>query len=58
MDCDLALEAASIGVEEKLAFADSVSFAAAKRAGALIWTQNEHFSGKQNVRFKARKGRS
>jgi predicted nucleic acid-binding protein len=51
---DLALEAAAVGHEEKLAFADSVIYAVAKRHSATVWTQDEHFSGKENVRFKAK----
>lgn len=54
LDSDLALEAAWIGNEEKLAFADSVIYAVAKRHDAIVWTQDAHFSGKANVRFKPR----
>jgi predicted nucleic acid-binding protein len=54
LDSDLALEAAWIGHEEKLPFADSVIYAVAMRHGATIWTQDEHFSGKDNVRYKAK----
>src|SRR5271169_2490303 len=54
LDSDLALEAAWIGYEEKLAFADSIIYAVAKRHEATIWTQDEHFYGKANVRFKAK----
>jgi predicted nucleic acid-binding protein len=53
---ELAIEAAAVGLEEKLPLADSIIFAVAKRHEAIIWTQDEHFAGKQNVRFKA-KGR-
>lgn len=52
LDSDLALEAAWIGNQEKLAFADSVIYAVAKRNDAVIWTQDEHFAGKANVRFR------
>jgi predicted nucleic acid-binding protein len=54
LDSDLALEAAWIGHEEKLAFADSVIYAVAMRHGATIWTQDEHLSRKDNVRYKAK----
>ena len=54
LDGDLALEAASIGLEEGLAFADSVIYAVAKKHDAVLWTQDVHFRGKQGVRFKAR----
>jgi toxin FitB len=52
LDGDLALEAAWIGHEEKLAFADSVIYAVAKRLDAVVWTQDQHFSEKANVRYK------
>ena len=52
MDSDLALEAATIGHEEKLAFADSVIYAIAKRHQAMIWTQDEHFAGRENVQYR------
>lgn len=50
----LALEAAAIGHEEKLAFADSVIFTIARKWDAVIWTQDEHFAGKQKVQYKAK----
>ena len=49
---DLAMEAAAVGLEEKLAFADSVIYAVARKYGAVIWTQDAHFSGKTNVRYR------
>jgi predicted nucleic acid-binding protein len=54
LDSDLALEAAWIGHEEKLSFADSIIYAVAKQHEATVWTQDEHFSGKSNVRLKAK----
>jgi uncharacterized protein with PIN domain len=51
---ELAIEAAAVGHEEKLAFADSIIYTVAKKHNATIWTQNEHFAGKANVRFKAK----
>jgi len=53
-DDDLAMEAAAIGLEEVLAFADSVIFTVAKKHHAVIWTQNSHFANKAGVRFKAK----
>lgn len=58
LDSDLALEAAVVGYEEKLAFADSVIYAVAKRHDATVWTQDEHFSGRANVRYKAKPRRA
>lgn len=54
LDSDLAIEAASLGIQEKLAFADSVVFAVAQRYNAVLWTQDAHFEGKQNVQFRAK----
>jgi predicted nucleic acid-binding protein len=54
LDADLAVEAASIGLEEGLAFADSVIFTVAQKHDATLWTQDAHFSGKAGVRYKAK----
>jgi predicted nucleic acid-binding protein len=54
LDADLAMKAASVGLEEGLAFADSVIYTIAKKHKATIWTQDSHFSGKKSVRFKAK----
>jgi predicted nucleic acid-binding protein len=51
---ELALEAAAVGHEEKLAFADSIIYTVAQKHNATIWTQDEHFSGKSNVQFRAK----
>jgi len=52
LDADLAMEAASVGIEEKLAFADSVIYAIARKHHATLWTQDAHFAGKPGVRFR------
>jgi predicted nucleic acid-binding protein len=54
LDADLAMEAASVGLEEGLAFADSVIYTIAKKHNATIWTQDSHFADKAGVRFKAK----
>lgn len=54
LDADLAIDAASIGLEESLAFADSVIYAIAKKQSATLWTQDAHFKGKRGVQFKAK----
>lgn len=54
LTADLALEAAALGIDEKLAFADSIIYAVAKRHGAKVWTQDDHFSGKPDVEYRAR----
>ena len=54
LDADLAMEAASVGLEEGLAFADSVIFTIARKHDATLWTQDAHFSGKTGVLYKAK----
>lgn len=54
LDSELALEAAALGLEENLAFADSVIYAVATKRDATLWTQDVHFRGKAGVRFKAK----
>ena len=51
LDADLAIEAASIGLEEKLPFPDSVIYTVAQKHDALLWTQDAHFDGKLGVRY-------
>ncbi|MSU34480.1 MAG: type II toxin-antitoxin system VapC family toxin [Pedosphaera sp.] len=58
LDSDLAMEAAALGIEEQLAFADSVIYAISRKHNAIVWTQDDHFSGKRDVRFKAKSKRS
>ena len=54
LDSDLAMEAAALGLEENLAFADSVIYAVARKRDATLWTQDVHFRGRPGVRFKAK----
>ena len=54
LDTNLALEAAKLGLEEGLAFADSIVLAVARQAGATLWTQDAHFAGKAGVQFRAK----
>lgn len=55
LDSDLALEAAHLGHEMKLPLADSIILAIARRNKAVLWTQDEHFSGVEGVRYLPRK---
>jgi predicted nucleic acid-binding protein len=52
LTAQLALEAAAVGHEEKLPFADSIIYTVARAHNAVIWTQDEHFSAKPNVQFR------
>ena len=51
LDAALALRAASLGRRHKLPLADSVIYATAQRAGAIVWTQDSDFEGLEDVRF-------
>lgn len=51
LDADLAMEAASVGHEEGLAFADSVIYTIARKRQATLWTQDAHFVGKAGVQY-------
>jgi toxin FitB len=55
LDSVLALIAAKMGIDVKLALADSVVLATARQAEATLWTQDSDFEGLPNVRFRARK---
>ena len=48
---NLALSAARLSFDTKLALADSIILATAHHFNATLWTQDSHFEGKANVRF-------
>ena len=52
LDADLAMEAASVGHEEGLAFADSVIYTIVRKRQATLWTQDAHFVGKAGVKYR------
>jgi predicted nucleic acid-binding protein len=58
VDAAPAIEAAAVGLEEGLAFADSVIYTVAKRQNATVWTQDAHFIGKSGVQYQAKKIRA
>ena len=49
---DIALSAALISIKQKLPMADSMIFATASAHDAILWTQDDHFKGLQNVNYK------
>lgn len=51
----LALNAAKISREFKLAFADSVILATTRMHDATLWTQDEHFDGLEDVNYIEKK---
>ena len=55
LDRSLALEAAQISRELKLAMADSVILATARTYNAALWTQDEHFKGLPDVQYIEKK---
>lgn len=52
----LAMQAADIAKETKLAMADSIVLAAAHLCDATVWTQDAHFAELPGVRYKAARG--
>ena len=51
LDADLALRAAMLGQQHKLPLADSIIYATAQRAKAVVWTQDADFEGLRDVRY-------
>ena len=51
LDATLALSAARIGIARKLPLADSVVYATAQQAGAILWTQDDDFTGLPDVHY-------
>jgi len=51
LDTALALAAARISLETKLAMADSMILATARSYGATLWTQDAHFRGNSDVQY-------
>ena len=55
LDDQIALEAAELSVDTKLAMADSIMLATAYAHGAVFWTQDADFEGLEGVRYRAKK---
>lgn len=52
LDSRVALSAARISIDQKLPMADSVMLATARLNDAALWTQDAHFEGMPNVKYK------
>ena len=52
---DIAIHAANISLELKLAMADSIILATARAYNATLWTQDEHFKGLEGVKYIEKK---
>lgn len=51
LDSTLAVDAAQIGLVEKLAMADAIIYATVLRVEGVLWTQEAHFEGKAHVHY-------
>jgi len=51
LNSELAINAASLGVELNLPLADSIIYATARKFDALIWTQDADFKNLSGVKF-------
>lgn len=52
LDAMLALDAARLSLDTGLAMADAVILATARADDAVLWTQDAHFDGLENVEFR------
>ncbi len=52
MDSTVAVSAARISIDHQLPMADSVMLATARLNKATLWTQDSHFEGLPNVKYK------
>jgi predicted nucleic acid-binding protein len=55
LDRNIAIEAAHISREVKLAMADSIILATAQSHNATLWTQDEHFKDMEGVKYIVKK---
>jgi predicted nucleic acid-binding protein len=55
LDRKIAMRAAQISLETKLAMADSIILATARIYAATLWTQDEHFKEIKSVRYIEKK---
>jgi predicted nucleic acid-binding protein len=52
LDRKLAIAAARVGIDQKLAAADSIVLATARAWSATLWTQDADFEGMKSVRYR------
>lgn len=55
LDRQVAIDAAQISNELKLAMADSIILATARTHNAILWTQDEHFKDIEGVKYIEKK---
>jgi toxin FitB len=51
LDASLAMSASLLSAEHKLPMVDSIILATARENHAILWTQDEHFSGLEGVHY-------
>ena len=56
LDADLAVAAADLSADLRLALADSVILATARSHEATVWTQNADFEGIEGVEYRSHQG--
>lgn len=54
LDSELAIVAAQLAAEHRLAMADGIILATARRHGATLWTQDADFEGIAGIRYLPR----
>ena len=52
LSATLAIDAARLSLEIGLAMADAIILATARAEDAVLWTQDSHFKGLENVEFR------
>jgi len=57
LDRQIAIHAAQISNELKLAMADSIILATARACEATLWTQDEHFKSIEGVRYREKRSK-
>ena len=55
LDVSLAMSAAKLSAELKLPMADSIILATTRANNAMLWTQDEHFRGLDEVKYIEKK---
>ena len=51
LDSNLAIDAATLGIQHRLPLADSIIYATSAKYHARLWTQDEDFKGLQRVEY-------
>lgn len=52
LSATVAIDSARLSLETGLAMADAIILATARSTGAVLWTQDSHFEGVENVEFR------